>query len=79
MHESTCDHSVLISQFHNSNCGYSLGIVNVLIEPLYTAIARMTFGTATFSKELLFGSIYSLNFLLGCCGCWKQVLLRGSI
>ena len=28
MHESTCDHSILISQLHSSNCVYSLGIVN---------------------------------------------------
>ena len=42
-------------QFHNSNCSYSLSVVNFSKEQLQTfAFARVTFGTTTFSKELLF-------------------------
>ena len=42
-------------QFHNSNCSYSLSVVNFSEEQLQTfAFARVTFGTTTFSKELLF-------------------------
>ena len=37
------------------------------------------FGTATFSKELLVWSTYSLNFLSGYCSFWEQLLLTGSI
>ena len=36
----------------------------------------MTFGTTTFSKELLFQSTYSLNFLSGNCSFWEQLLLK---
>ena len=72
--------NVLIWQFHKRNCSYSLSIVNILGEQLYTfALSRMTFGTTTFSKELLFRSTSSLNFLLGYCSFWKQLLLRWSI
>ena len=41
--------------------------------------ARVTFGTATFSKELLVRSTYSLNFLSGHCSFWEQLLLRRSV
>ena len=47
--------------------------------PIVHCTCKDDFRNSYFSKELLFGSIYGLNFLLGCCSCWKQVLLRGSI
>ena len=67
-------------QFHNSDFSYSLSAVKFLEEQLQTfAFAMVTFGTTTFSKELLFQSTYSLNFLLWNCSFWEQLLLRGSI
>ena len=57
--------SVLIGQLRNSNRKYSLSIVNILEEQLQTfALARVTFGTGTFSKELFFRNTYSLNVIL---------------
>ena len=38
----------------------------------------MTFGTINLSKELLFRSIYDLNFLSRYCSFWEQLVLRGS-
>ena len=35
----------------------------------------MTFGTATFSKELLFGNTYRLNFFSGHCSCKDTVVV----
>ena len=53
-------------QFHNSNCSYSLSVVNFSEEHLQTfAFARVTFGTTTFSKELLFQNNYSLILFCG--------------
>ena len=40
-------------------------------------LARENFGKATFSKELLIQSTYSLNFLSGYCSIWEQLLLKG--
>ena len=69
-----------IWQFHNRNSSYSLSIANLLEKRLSTfALARVTFGTVTFSKELLFWSTYSLNFLSGYCSFWEQLVLKGSI
>ena len=39
----------------------------------------MTIGTINFSKELLFCSVYDLNFLSRYCSFWEQLVLRGSI
>ena len=74
----------LIWQFHNSYWNYSLSIVNILEERLYTfVLARVTFGTITFFKELLFRNIYSLNFLSGYCSFWeasaKRIYLKHQI
>ena len=41
------------------------------------AFARVNFRKATFSKELLIQSTYSLNFLSGYCSIWEQLLLKG--
>ena len=58
----------------------SLSEVSFLEEQLQTfAFAKLTFGTTTFSKELLFQSTHSLNFLLWNCSFQEQLLLRGSI
>ena len=80
MHKSTCDHSILIWQFYNNSCSYPLSIVNFLEEKLQTfALARVTSGTTTFSKELFFRSTYSFNFLAQYCSFWVQPLLVGTI
>ena len=72
--------NVLILQFGNSHCIYSLSPVDFLEEQLQTfALARVTFGTAAFSKELLFRSAYGLNFLSEYVWFWKQLLLGASI
>ena len=71
--------NVLIWKF-KSNCSYLLSKVNFLGEWLYTfALAMVILGTVTFSKELLFGSTYSLNFLSGYFSFWEQLLLTGCI
>ena len=68
VYESICNHSIIIWQYHNSNCSYLLSTVNFLEEQLYTfAFARVNLGRVAFSKELLFWSTYSLNFLSGYC------------
>ena len=61
--------NVMILQIHNSNCSYSLSVVNVLEEQQQTfALGCMALGTATFSKELLLrSSQFNLNFLFGYC------------
>ena len=47
---------------------------NFLEEQLYTfALTRVTFGKAAFSKELLFRSTYSLDFLSNYCSFWEQL------
>ena len=72
--------NVIIWQFHNSNCSYSLIAAIFLEEELQTfVLAKVTFGKATFSKEVLFRSTYSLNFLSNYCSFWEQLLLRRSI
>ena len=43
------------------------------------AFVRVTFGTATFSKELLFHSTYSPKFLLWCCSFSQEILSKLSI
>ena len=64
-------------QFYNRHCSYSLSIVDILEEHLQTfAIARVTFGTTIFSKELLLQGTYRLNFLLWNCSFWEQLLLK---
>ena len=82
MDESTCSHHIVGEcvnlQFHNSNCSYSLSVVNFYGKELQTfAFARVTFGTTTFSKELLFQSTYNLKFLVWNCIFLEQLLLRG--
>ena len=68
VYESICNRSILSWQFHSSDCSYLLSILNFLEEQLYTfVLASVTLGTVAFSKELLFRSTYSLNFLSGCC------------
>ena len=69
VYESICNYSILISQFHNSNCSYLLiKYSKFLEEQLYTfAFARVTLGTVAFSKEPLFRSTYSLGFLSEYC------------
>ena len=64
-------------QFRNGNCSYLLSIINILEEQLSTfVLAGLTFGTTTFSNELLFKSTYSLNFLSGNWTFWEQQLKR---
>ena len=83
MHESTCSYPIVGEcvnlQFYSSNGSYSLSAVNFLGEQLWTfAFAMVTFGTTTFSKELLFQSTLSLHFLLWNCSFRKQLLLGVS-
>ena len=77
VHESICNHSILIWQFHNSNCSYLISIVNFLKEQF--ALAEVTLGTVAFSKDIIFRSTYSLNFLSGYCSFQEQLLLAGSV
>ena len=59
-------------KFRNSNCSYSLTVVNVLEKQLQTfTFAMVTFGITTFSKEFLFQNTYSLNFFCGTVVFWK--------
>ena len=71
--------NVLIWQFHNSNCSYSLITVIFYKSNCKHLYLQMRLWKATFSKELLFRSTYSLNFLSNYCSFWEQLLLRRSI
>ena len=65
MHESTCDHSILISQLHSNNCVYSLGIINLLIEPLYTALTRGDFRNSYFLQRAALWEYLQPEFSVG--------------
>ena len=63
--------NVLIWQYHNIN--WNLSIVNFFEEQLWTfALSKVTFGTSTFSRELLFGVLIALIFF------WNIVAFRNS-
>ena len=57
-------------QFHNSNCSFSLSIVNLFRRAI---VDICTWKGGFWNKILLFRSTYSLNFLSGYCSSWEQL------
>ena len=77
MHEGTWSHPIqcVNLQFRHSNRSYSLIIVNVLEEQLQTlALARVTFGTTTFPRELLSFRVLMALIFFRIPSCLEQLL-----